>query len=84
MCCSHQNDRVEPVRVEEAKELIEILLDGTTFEGAEIFPVSGITGDGIPALRAHLRMLRPRYQTAAAPETSGSQSIAVSHCQVPA
>ena len=47
-------DRVEPERVEEAKELIEILLDGTTFEGAEIFPVSGITGDGIPALRAHL------------------------------
>ena len=47
-------DRVDPERVEEAKELIQILVDGTTMEGAEIFPVSGITGDGIPALREHL------------------------------
>ena len=47
-------DRVDPERVEEAKELIQILVDDTTMEGAEIFPVSGITGDGIPALKQHL------------------------------
>lgn len=50
-------DRVEPERVEEAKELIEILLDGTSFEGAKIFPTSGITGEGIPALREHLAIV---------------------------
>ena len=47
-------DRVDTERVEEAKELIQILVDGTTMDGAEIFPVSGITGDGIPALQKHL------------------------------
>ena len=47
-------DRVDTERVEEARELIQILVDGTTMDGAEIFPVSGITGEGIPALQKHL------------------------------
>ncbi|PPR56529.1 MAG: Selenocysteine-specific elongation factor, partial [Alphaproteobacteria bacterium MarineAlpha4_Bin2] len=50
-------DRVAPERVEEAKELVEILLDGTSFEGAKIFPASGITGEGIPELREHLALV---------------------------
>ncbi len=47
-------DRVEPERIEEVGELMEVLLDGTALEGAPVFPVSGITGDGVPALRDHL------------------------------
>jgi selenocysteine-specific elongation factor len=49
-----KTDRVDAARVEEVSELIEILLDGTNLEGAPVFPVSSITGDGIPALRSHL------------------------------
>ena len=48
-------DRVEPSRVEEVGELMELLLDSTALEGAPIFPVSGVTGDGVPALREHLQ-----------------------------
>ena len=47
-------DRTEPERVEEVIELTEMLLDGTSLEGAPIFPVSGISGDGIAELRTHL------------------------------
>jgi len=47
-------DRVDQERVEEVGELMEVLLDGTALEGAPLFPVSGLTGDGIPALRDHL------------------------------
>ncbi len=47
-------DRVDEARVAEVEELIAILLDGTSLEGAEVFPVSGITEDGIPELREHL------------------------------
>lgn len=47
-------DRVDAVRVEEVGELMEVLLDGTALEGAPMFPVSGVTGEGIPALRDHL------------------------------
>ncbi len=47
-------DRVEPSRVQEVAELMEVLLDGTVLEGAPVFPVSGVTGEGVPALRDHL------------------------------
>jgi len=47
-------DRVEPARVREVAELMEVLLDGTALEGAPVFPVSSITGEGVPALRDHL------------------------------
>ncbi|MEL0020491.1 MAG: selenocysteine-specific translation elongation factor [Rickettsiales bacterium] len=70
-------DRVDPDRVEEAKELIQILVDGTTFEGAEIFPVSGITGEGIPALRDHLAAV-----AATVPDRRGTGNfrLAVDRC----
>jgi selenocysteine-specific elongation factor len=47
-------DRVEPSRVDDAIEDIEILFLGTALEGAPVFPVSAVTGDGIEALRRHL------------------------------
>ncbi len=47
-------DRVPEARVAEVAAEIEILLAGTALAGAPVFPVSGITGDGIGALRGHL------------------------------
>lgn len=47
-------DRVDPERVEEVRELLEILLDDTFLAEAPVFPVSGITGTGIAEVRAHL------------------------------
>ena len=47
-------DRVSDDRLVEAEAEIEIVLAGTVLEGAPVFPVSGITGDGIAELRAHL------------------------------
>jgi selenocysteine-specific elongation factor len=50
-------DAAEPARVEAARREIEALLAGTALEGAPVFPlsaISGMNGDGVPALRAHL------------------------------
>lgn len=47
-------DRVDPERVEEVRELLEILLDDTFLAEAPVFPVSGITGSGIAEIRDHL------------------------------
>ncbi|MBT5047802.1 MAG: selenocysteine-specific translation elongation factor [Rhodospirillaceae bacterium] len=54
-------DRVDPDRVAEVGELMELLLDSTALEGAPIFPVSGVTGDGVPALRAHLQTVAREF-----------------------
>lgn len=47
-------DRVAPERLAEATEEIAVLLAGTTLESAPVFPLSALTGDGVPALQAHL------------------------------
>lgn len=47
-------DRVAPERVAEVKAEIEVLLAETCLAGSAVFPVSGLTGDGIPELRDHL------------------------------
>jgi selenocysteine-specific elongation factor len=49
-----KTDRVPAARVAEAAADIEALLAGTVLAGATIFPVSGLTGDGIAALSRHL------------------------------
>ncbi len=58
-----KTDCAESERVLEAIELTEMLLDGTSLEGAPIFPVSGITGDGIPELRAHLETVATEFDS---------------------
>jgi selenocysteine-specific elongation factor len=70
-------DRVDPERIEEAKELIQILVDGTTLEGAEIFPVSGITSEGVPALRNHLAAVAGEVPNR---RGSGNFRLAVDRC----
>src|SRR5215510_5131870 len=47
-------DRVEPARVREARAEIEALLRGTALAGSPVFPLSSVTGEGVPALRAYL------------------------------
>lgn len=47
-------DRVDADRLAAAREEVEILLHGSGLEGAPVFPVSGLTGAGVPALRAAL------------------------------
>jgi selenocysteine-specific elongation factor len=49
-----KTDRVEPERVAEVEELLEILLDETFLAGAPVFAASAIKGDGIAEIRAHL------------------------------
>ncbi|MFL1482821.1 selenocysteine-specific translation elongation factor [Marinobacter sp. LN3S78] len=43
-------DRVDPGRLEEVRAEVTTLLAGTGLSEAPIFPVSGITGAGVPAL----------------------------------
>ncbi|MHB8668553.1 MAG: selenocysteine-specific translation elongation factor, partial [Burkholderiales bacterium] len=69
-------DRVEPARVAAARAEIEALLRGTTLAGSPVFALSSITGDGVPALRAHLKA------TAAPPAgaVDGCFRLAVDRC----
>jgi selenocysteine-specific elongation factor len=47
-------DMVDAARVDAAKREIAELLDGTALAGSPVFPLSAISGDGVPPLRAHL------------------------------
>jgi len=59
-------DRVEPERVAKVMGDIEQLISGTVLEGAEIFPVCALTGDGIDGLRGTLDRMGQRKAGAAA------------------
>src|SRR5438093_1450758 len=50
-------DRVESARVAAARAEIEALLRGTALAGSPVFALSSMTGDGVPALRAHLEAM---------------------------
>jgi selenocysteine-specific elongation factor len=47
-------DRVDAARLEEVKGEVRQLIDGTALANAPIFPLSAITGQGVPELCAHL------------------------------
>ncbi len=55
-------DMVEPVRVEEVIEEVGQLVSRTGLAGSPVLPVSGVTGDGIDALRAALVALRDQVE----------------------
>ena len=59
-------DLVEPARLETARSEISALLRGTSLEKAPIFPVSSLTGAGVPELKARLH----EVQATSAPHTS--------------
>ncbi len=50
-------DRVEPERLAEAKGEIENILADTCLEGADILPVSAITGEGVEDVQDHLEAM---------------------------
>lgn len=47
-------DRVPPERTAEARRQIDVLMAETGLAGIPVFPVSAITGEGVPGLRQHL------------------------------
>jgi selenocysteine-specific elongation factor len=47
-------DRVEPNRIPAAMEEVRRAVSGTFLRDAPIFPVSSVTGEGVPELQAHL------------------------------
>ncbi len=49
-----KTDRVDPDRIAEVDEEVELYLDETRLAGAPRFPVSSVAGDGVAALKAHL------------------------------
>ena len=49
-------DRVAPERVAEVAAEIGALLAGTSLAGAPLFPLSSVSGEGVPALKARLEM----------------------------
>jgi selenocysteine-specific elongation factor len=49
-----KRDRVSPERIREASAQVTELLCGTPLQGARIVPVSSVTGEGLPELRAEL------------------------------
>ena len=69
-----KTDRVTPARLEEAIAEVEILVDGTSLEQVPVFPLSAMTGDGLPALQAHLESTA---QTMSARPDSGNFRLAI-------
>lgn len=59
-------DRVTPERLAEVSDEIELLLEGTTLEGAGIMPVSALRGDGVAELRDHLSGVAEAFHARAA------------------
>ncbi len=51
-------DMVDAARVDEVAREIDALLATTSLAASPVFPLSSITGAGLPALRAHLHGLR--------------------------
>jgi selenocysteine-specific elongation factor len=47
-------DRVDAARVDAAQREIAIMLADTQLAGSPVFPLSAVSGDGVPALRAHI------------------------------
>ncbi|MGH8595640.1 MAG: selenocysteine-specific translation elongation factor, partial [Gammaproteobacteria bacterium] len=62
-----KTDLVEPARVAEVHEEIEILTLDTTLEGAPIIPVSAITGTGLDPLRQAIITQLQTYERPARP-----------------
>ncbi|MBT5178730.1 MAG: selenocysteine-specific translation elongation factor [Rhodospirillaceae bacterium] len=67
-------DRVEPERIAEIRGEIEMLVAGTCLDGADILPVSAITGDGIEAMQEHLAAVMDLTE---ARDSSGNFRLAI-------
>ena len=70
-------DRVETDRLKEVKGEIEDVLAGTCLEGADILPVSAITGDGVQEVREHLEAMSELLGDR---EIAGNFRLAIDRC----
>lgn len=69
-----KTDRVEPRRLTEVRQSILELLHGTFLAGAEIFPLSAVTGDGVDTLKHHLLDLAGKIEPA---QNNGNFRLAI-------
>ncbi len=60
-------DAVADGRLDEVKDAVRETLRGSGLDGAEIFPLSALSGEGVPALKAHLEKTAREF-AAAPPE----------------
>jgi selenocysteine-specific elongation factor len=70
-------DLADDARRREAEAEIEELLEGSAFEGAEILPVSVVTGEGLEALQSRLDALAADF---ARPAIDGRFRLSVDRC----
>jgi selenocysteine-specific elongation factor len=70
-------DRATAERVAEVKGQVEAMLARTGLAGIPVFPVSGMTGEGIPALRQHLANAAAAHAARSRP---GHFRLAVDRC----
>ena len=70
-------DAVDPQRVIAARGEIEALLAGTRLQGSPVFALSATTGEGVPALRAHLDAVAAAHL---ARRTDGRFRLAIDRC----
>ena len=70
-------DLVEPERLVEAQAEVQLLLTGTTLTGSPVYAVSAISGQGMPALKAHLQSAA--LQQLARPD-DGRFRLAIDRC----
>ncbi len=69
-----KTDRADANRIRQVRDDIGALLDGTCLAGAPVFEASGLTGEGVPALRDHLEETARRI---AARNTGGNFRLAI-------
>ncbi len=70
-------DRVDDQRIAEVTGRIESLLAATGLAGSPVMPVSGLTGAGVPALKAHLEEAARHFAERSA---GGHFRLAVDRC----
>jgi selenocysteine-specific elongation factor len=70
-------DAVPPQRLEEARREVAALIAGTGLSGSPLFPVSGRSGEGVAALRAHLEATAASLRQRSA---TGRFRLAVDRC----
>ncbi len=70
-------DAVTPERLASAEKEIAMLLAGTALADSPVFPLSGRSSDGVPALRAHLEATAA---TLRARSTAGRFRLAIDRC----
>jgi selenocysteine-specific elongation factor len=72
-----KTDRVPPERAGAVAVAVAALLTGTSVAGAPVFPVSSVTGAGVPALKAHLAAAAAALERRRA---GGNFRLAVDRC----